>query len=86
MDICVEIIREASQELVDAFSRLLPQLSSTAKPLDYEAIDRMVTCDANTVLVARTTDAIVGILALVLLPLSSGLRARVDGVVVDGGA
>ncbi|MFG2360363.1 hypothetical protein ACGFY3_01725 [Streptomyces mirabilis] len=47
---------EASQELVDAFGRLPPQLSSTADPLGYEAIDRMVTCDANTVLVARTSN------------------------------
>ncbi|MFB7913540.1 GNAT family N-acetyltransferase [Streptomyces sp. NPDC056061] len=86
MDIRVEIIRAASQELVDAFGRLLPQLSSTAKPLDYEALDRMVTCDANTVLVARTPDSIVGTLTLVLLPLPSGLRARVEDVVVDSAA
>ncbi|MER7689912.1 GNAT family N-acetyltransferase [Streptomyces sp. NPDC097610] len=83
MDVRVEIAREASQELVDAFARLLPQLSSTADPLGYEAIDRMVTCDATTVLVARTSDEIVGTLTLVLLPLPSGLRARVEDVVVD---
>ncbi|MFF3579788.1 GNAT family N-acetyltransferase [Streptomyces mirabilis] len=83
MDVRVEIAREASQELVDAFGRLLPQLSSTADPLGYEAIDRMVTCDASTVLVARTSDEIVGTLTLVLLPLPSGLRARVEDVVVD---
>lgn len=86
MDIRVEIIREASEELVDAFRRLLPQLSSTARPLDYEAVDRMVSCDANTVLVARTSEAIVGTLTLVLLPLPSGLRGRVEDVVVDTAA
>lgn len=86
MDVSVEIAREASQELVDAFGRLLPQLSSTAKPLDHEAVARMVTCDANTVLVARTSDGIVGTLTLLLLPLPSGLRARVEDVVVDSAA
>ncbi|MET7298009.1 GNAT family N-acetyltransferase [Embleya sp. NPDC005575] len=86
MDVRVELIREVGQELVDAFSRLLPQLSATAKPLDHEAIDRMVTWDANTVLVARTSEAIVGTLTLVLLPLPSGLRARVEDVVVDSAA
>lgn len=86
MDVRVEIIREASDELVEAFSRLLPQLSATADPLDHEALDRMVTCDANTMLVARTSDAIVGTLTLVLLPLPSGLRARVEDVVVDSAA
>jgi len=83
MDIRVEVIRETNQELVDAFNRLLPQLSSAAEPLGFEAVDRVVTCDANTVLVARTPDAIVGTLTVVLLPLSSGLRARVEDVVVD---
>ncbi|MER6109092.1 MULTISPECIES: GNAT family N-acetyltransferase [Streptomyces] len=86
MDVRVETIREASQELVDAFGRLLPQLSSTAKPLDHEAVDRMVTCDANTVLIARAADGIVGTLTLVLLPLPSGLRGRIEDVVVDSSA
>ncbi|MFD8570089.1 GNAT family N-acetyltransferase [Streptomyces sp. NPDC059639] len=86
MDVRVEIIGEASEELVEAFGQLLPQLSSTAKPLDFEAIDRMVSCDANTVLVARTSEAIVGTLTLVLLPLPSGLRGRVEDVVVDTAA
>ncbi|MEU5098130.1 GNAT family N-acetyltransferase [Streptomyces sp. NPDC020996] len=86
MPIRVDVVSEASQEIVDAFGRLLPQLSSTAKPLDREAVDRMVRCDANTVLVARTPEAIVGTLTLVLLPLPSGLRARIEDVVVDGAA
>ncbi|MFI1568436.1 GNAT family N-acetyltransferase [Streptomyces sp. NPDC020490] len=86
MHLRVDVVREASQEIVDALGRLLPQLSSTAKPLDREAVDRMVRCDANTVLVARTPEAIVGTLTLVLLPLPSGLRARIEDVVVDGAA
>lgn len=86
MDVRVEIVREPSPGLVEAFSRLLPQLSSTASPLDHEAIDRMVTCDANTVLVARTPDAVIGTLTVVLLPLPSGVRARIEDVVVDSTA
>ncbi|MFC9680218.1 GNAT family N-acetyltransferase [Streptomyces sp. NPDC056948] len=86
MDIRVEIIREPSEELVDAFGRLLPQLSTTARPLDRAAVDRLVGCDANTVLVARAGAAIVGTLTLVLLPLPSGLRGRVEDVVVDDAA
>ncbi|MEU9992749.1 GNAT family N-acetyltransferase [Streptomyces sp. NPDC048045] len=86
MDIRVDIIREAGQELVDAFGRLLPQLSSTAKPLDHEAVQRMVSCDANTVIVARTPETIVGTLTLVMLPLPSGVRARIEDVVVDSAA
>ncbi|GLX49981.1 hypothetical protein Shyhy01_29310 [Streptomyces hygroscopicus subsp. hygroscopicus] len=86
MDIRVEVVQEAGPELVDAFGRLLPQLSSTAAPLDRAAVERLVACDANTLLVARTPEAIVGTLVLVLLPLPSGLRARIEDVVVDGAA
>jgi ribosomal protein S18 acetylase RimI-like enzyme len=86
MNVEVEIVREASQEIVDAFGRLLPQLSSSAKPLDREAADRMVACDANTVLVARAEGEIVGTLTLLLFPVPSGLRARIEDVVVDEAA
>ncbi|MFJ1729680.1 GNAT family N-acetyltransferase [Streptomyces sp. NPDC088254] len=86
LDIRVDIVRQASPELVAAFGRLLPQLSSTAKPLDGEAVERTVMCDANTVLVARVSGTIVGTLTLVLLPLPSGVRARVEDVIVDAEA
>ncbi|MGI5426975.1 GNAT family N-acetyltransferase [Streptomyces sp. CA-179760] len=86
MDIRVEIIREPSEELVVALGRLLPQLSATARPLDRAAVGRLVSCDANTVLVARAGGAIVGTLTLVLLPLPSGPRGRVEDVVVDDAA
>lgn len=32
MTVDVQIVREATHEIVDAFDRLLPQLSSTAAP------------------------------------------------------
>ncbi|MEU2623007.1 GNAT family N-acetyltransferase [Streptomyces sp. NPDC007157] len=54
--------------------------------MDYEALDRMVSCDANTVLVARASETIVATLTLVLSPLPSGLRSRVEDVVVDTAA
>ena len=86
MDVQVEIVREATGELVDAFGRLLPQLSATAEPLDRAAVERMVSCATNTVLVARVEGAIVGTLTLVMSPVPSGLRGRVEDVVVDSAA
>ncbi|MEV6480419.1 GNAT family N-acetyltransferase [Streptomyces sp. NPDC051576] len=86
MDVQVEVVREATDELVDAFGRLLPQLSSTAEPLDRAAVGRMVSCTANTVLVARAEGTVVGTLTLVLLPLPTGVRGRVEDVVVDSAA
>lgn len=83
MKIEVEVAREADQELVDAFGRLLPQLSRTAKPLDACALARVVASGTNTVLVARADHRIVATLTLTMSPLPSGLRARIEDVVVD---
>ncbi|MFJ3221206.1 GNAT family N-acetyltransferase [Kitasatospora sp. NPDC086801] len=86
MSLDVEVVRETNHELVDAFASLLPQLSTTANPLDRDAVTRMVACDSNTLLIARLNGAIVGALTLVLSPLPSGLRARIEDVVVDAAA
>ncbi|GHG86180.1 GNAT family N-acetyltransferase [Streptomyces lanatus] len=86
MDVQVEIVREASAELVAAFGRLLPQLSRTAEGLDLVAVDRILQCEASTVLVARAGGEIVGTLTLVMFPVPSGLRARIEDVVVDNAA
>ena len=86
MKIEVEIARQADQELVEVFIRLLPQLSTSARSLDAEAVGRIVACDANTVLIARADGEIVGTLTLVMVPVPSGLRARVEDVVVDAAA
>lgn len=85
-DIRVEIAREADQELVDAFARMLPQLSSTAEALDLTALDRILACDANTMLIARSDGAILGTLTLVMFPAPAGLRARIEDVIVDHAA
>ncbi|MEU7000195.1 GNAT family N-acetyltransferase [Nonomuraea sp. NPDC046570] len=83
MGVEVEIVSEVSEEVVGAFGRLLPQLSVGAKALDREAVARLVAFDANIVLVARVGGQIVGTLTLVVFPLPSGVRARVEDVVVD---
>jgi ribosomal protein S18 acetylase RimI-like enzyme len=84
MTVVVEVATEATDELVAAFERLLPQLSRSAKPLDHGAVSRMVSHDANTLFVARSdAGAILGTLTLVMVPIPSGLRARIEDVVVD---
>jgi ribosomal protein S18 acetylase RimI-like enzyme len=83
MSIEVEAVRQATDELVEACRRLLPQLSSAAVALDADQLARIVDHQANTLLVARDQGAIVGMLTLVTFPLPSGLRARIEDVVVD---
>ncbi|QUQ65756.1 GNAT family N-acetyltransferase [Kutzneria sp. CA-103260] len=86
MSLSIEVVTDVTDEVLSAFSRLLPQLSSTAKPLDHAALARTVSCETNTVLVARDGSEIVGSLTLVMFPLPTGLRAWVEDVVVDHSA
>lgn len=82
----VEVLDAVTGEVVEAFARLLPQLSSSAAPLDQAGLEAIVACPANTVLVARSAGAIAGTLTLVMFPLPTGLRAWVEDVVVDESA
>lgn len=84
MTVRIEVLGEATDEAAAALARLLPQLSSSAPPLDRPALHRIVSCDANTVLLARdAAGTVVGMLTLVAFPIPSGVRARVEDVVVD---
>jgi ribosomal protein S18 acetylase RimI-like enzyme len=83
MGVEVEAVRRVTDELVDAAGRLLPQLSGAAGPLGAGDLGRIVGHQATTLLVARSQDRIVGMLTLVIFPLPSGLRARIEDVVVD---
>lgn len=86
MSVEVAVVREADGESVEALARLLPQLSSKARPLDREVVQALLSSDANTLLVARVDGEVVGMLTLVMFPLPSGLRARIEDVVVDEAA
>lgn len=86
MDVEVVVVREATTEIVQAMDLLLPQLSTTATPLDAPALERLVSSQATTVLVARVDGTIVGMLTLVMFRVPTGLRARIEDVVVDESA
>ncbi|MFI0900817.1 GNAT family N-acetyltransferase [Streptomyces sp. NPDC020983] len=86
MGVETEVVREAGADVVAALARLLPQLSSSAVVLDADGVARVLGSDANTVLIARLGGEIVGTLTLVMFPLPTGLRARIEDVVVDGAA
>jgi ribosomal protein S18 acetylase RimI-like enzyme len=82
----VEVLGEVTGEVVDAFGRLLPQLSRSAPPLGHADLETIVNYPANTVLLARSAGTIIGTLTLVMFPLPSGLRAWIEDVVVDQSA
>jgi ribosomal protein S18 acetylase RimI-like enzyme len=81
--ISVEVLDEVTDEAVEAFGRLLPQVSRSAEPLDAAALATMVASPAVTVLLARSDGQIIGSLTLAMFPVPSGRRAWIEDVVVD---
>jgi ribosomal protein S18 acetylase RimI-like enzyme len=82
----IELRDEPSDELVDAFRRLLPQLSASAPIPDAAAVKEIVSSPATTVLAARDEEGIVGLLTLAVFRAPTGLRAWIEDVVVDEAA
>jgi ribosomal protein S18 acetylase RimI-like enzyme len=82
----VEVLDKITGEVVEAFGRLLPQLSRSAPPLGQAELEAIVGYPADTVLMARSAGAIVGTLTLVMFPLPTGMRAWIEDVVVDEAA
>jgi len=76
---------EITDEVVEAFDHLIPQLSASNPPPSPDALKQMA-ADPNIVLfIARDTssDAIVGTLTLAFFRIPTGLQARIEDVVVD---
>ncbi|MFI5897444.1 GNAT family N-acetyltransferase [Actinoplanes sp. NPDC051513] len=86
MSVDIEVVAEVSDELVEAFARLLPQLSRSAPAPGADQLGAIVGRPGNQLLVARLDGAIVGTLTLVVFPIPTGLRAWIEDVVVDESA
>ena len=79
-------VTEVTDELVDAFARLIPQLSSSNPPPSREFLSEIVSSDASHLLIATEDDVIYGSLTLVVFPIPTAIRAWIEDVVVDGDA
>jgi ribosomal protein S18 acetylase RimI-like enzyme len=80
----VEETTAVTPELVAAFARLLPQVTPSAPPLDEAALREIVRAPHTVLLVARDDGgSVVGSATLVVFRIPSGLRARLESVVVD---
>jgi ribosomal protein S18 acetylase RimI-like enzyme len=78
---------EASEALVAAFARLIPQLSSSSPPLTRAELEAVIASPVSTLLVATDPardEQVVGTLTLVLFRIPTGMRAWIEDVVVDG--
>ena len=78
----IDVVTTVSDELVEAFARLQPQLSN-AKVSDRAALEAIVAQPGCRLLVARDAGRIIGTLTLTLYRIPTGLQARIDDVIVD---
>lgn len=86
MSVVIEVVRSVTDELLESFGRLLPQLSRSARVLDAATLRELIEWPGNHILVARADGAIMGTLTLVTFPIPTGLRAWIEDVVVDEAA
>ncbi len=87
MSVTVTAVTVVDDELVEAFVRLTPQLSSSNPPPSREALSEIVASPATILFVAREGDGpILGSLTLALFRIPTGLRAWIEDVVVDEAA
>jgi GNAT superfamily N-acetyltransferase len=81
----VEHITEATEELVEMFRSLLPQLTEARTPPTLAQLEDVVS--NQTLLVARDDDGrILGTLTFVLYRVASGVKGRIEDVIVDESA
>jgi len=83
----IEEVHAADDELVEAWKRLIRQLSRSAPAPTREELEEIASSPATRLLVARDdAGAIVGSLTLALFRIPTGVRAWVEDVVVDEAA
>ena len=79
-------VTAVTDELVNAFDQLIPQLKLTMPPPSRDELERMISSDSCVLLAARYPDKgaeISGVLTLIVYRVPTGIRARVEDVVVE---
>lgn len=83
----IEYHTTVTDELLDALTRLIPQLKISSPRLTRDGLAGLLASDATSLLTARDdSGVIVGMLTLVHYCTPTGVRARIEDVVVDESA
>lgn len=82
----VTICETVTDEVVEAFARLIPQLSSSNPPPSRSQLEALVASEASSLFIARVDGVIVGSLTLATFRIPTGVRAWIEDVVVDESA
>lgn len=75
-----------TDDVVAAFDRLIPQLSSSNPPPSRAELEAIASSPACHLLMASIDGRLVGSLTLVVFPIPTGIRAWIEDVVVDNEA
>jgi ribosomal protein S18 acetylase RimI-like enzyme len=84
--IAVEVATHVDEALLNAMTRLVPQLSRSTPPPTRLELEMIVAGPSTMLLVARKDAAIVGMLTLAIFRIPTGIRAWIEDVVVDADA
>ena len=79
-------VREVTAEIVEAFARLVPQLSASSPAPTQEQLQKIASSEATTLFIARDPELggkIVGSLSLATFTIPTGTRSWIEDVVVD---
>lgn len=82
----VVTVHAVDDELLEAFDRLIPQLSSSSPPPSRDHLAALVDSDDTVLFVARVDGRIVGSLTLAFYRIPTGTKAWIEDVVVDADA
>ena len=82
--VTIRVAENADTELVEAYQRLIPQLSSSSPAPTADELAAIIESDSATVLVAEDEGGtILGSMTLVVFRIPTGVRPWIKDVVVD---
>jgi ribosomal protein S18 acetylase RimI-like enzyme len=82
----IERVTEASDALTAAVARLVPQLTTRREPPTSDELAELLASGGAHLLLAREGEDVLGMLTLVVYRIPTGLRGRIEDVVVDESA
>jgi ribosomal protein S18 acetylase RimI-like enzyme len=84
--VVIVTVHTVDDELVEAFDRLIPQLSSSSPPPSRDHLAALIDSEDTVLFVARVDGRIVGSLTLACYRIPTGTKAWIEDVVVDAAA
>lgn len=79
-------VNEFSDEILESINSLLPELSTSASPIEEKELKNIIQNKTVHLLLARENGVVFGTLTILVFPIITGTRALVEDVVVSEGA